>query len=179
MRVPARFWAYDKILARELSKDVIVPPCACTLKRTRKASMRPSAKPFSSATHGSVKPSPACEQWFGLVRLASCFFVAFVLSLFFLPGEAQAHGLHGSFGVTAPVVATDSATTIEVLGDSEASESKCVACCASSTCAAISIPETFDLFVASRPTGGFQAASAVGVRQMAQHGLRRPPRQNC
>ena len=140
--------------------------------------MRPSAESYPCATRGTVKPTPALGLWFGFVRLVACLVAVFVFSLFVAPGEVQAHGVHGSTGVTASVAATDGATTVGALGGFEVSTPDCVTCCASSSCAAVSIPETFDLLDAEAATGGFQAACTVDVRQMTQHGLRRPPRLN-
>lgn len=141
--------------------------------------MRQSAGSFPRATRGTVNPSPVAVLWFGFARLVSCFVLALVLSLFVAPGAAQAHGLHGSVKVTVPTAALDGSTKADAAGGSEMSESNCLTCCASSSCVAVFIPETFDLSDAEEAKSGFQTASTVAVYQMAQHGLRRPPRENA
>lgn len=166
-----------KIRAREVGSDIVFRPSASALKRAKHASMRPSARSFLRATQGTVKPSSAAALWFVLARLVSCIVLAIVLSFIVAPGEAQAHGIHGSAEVTVAIATTDDLAKAETLGSGETSALKCLICCTSSGCVAAFIPATFDLSGAEEAKTGFQTASSVAVYQMAPHGLRRPPRQ--
>lgn len=146
--------------------------------------MSPSAKPFMNETRGVAKPGPAAALWFGIARVVAFCVSVVVLSLFFAPGEAQAHGLHGSPGVIAANVDANSgaaggAAKAEALGGSGVSEANCITCCATSGCGAVAVPETFELFDAGPLKGGFHPASTVAAYQMARYGLRRPPRQTA
>lgn len=150
--------------------------------------MSPSAKPFMNETRGVAKPRPAAALRSGIARVVAFCVSVVVLSLFFAPGEAQAHGLHGSPGVIAANVdATDGAASgamgvaprADALGGSDVSEADCITCCATSGCGAVAVPETFELFDAGPLKGGFHPASTVAAYQMARYGLRRPPRQTA
>jgi hypothetical protein len=116
--------------------------------------------------------------WIGVLRIVSCVVFVLVLSLFAAPNSAQAHGLHGSQVVTAPIALTEAATQTVASDRSASSASKCVTCCASSACAAVSIPDLFELLDSDVPKNAFWAASTVETYQMALSGLRRPPRLN-
>ena len=118
------------------------------------------------------------KLWIGVLRIVSCVLIMLVLSLFAAPNSAQAHGLHGSQGVTAPIAVMDAATQTVASDRSASSASKCVTCCASSACAAVSIPNSFELSNSDVPKNAFWTASTVAAYQMALSGLRRPPRLN-
>lgn len=139
--------------------------------------MKPAASSFSTAT-GLFIRRPATALWAPLVRLILCFVAVLVVSLFAAPGKAQAHAMHGSTGEVAVNVTVDDASTVQELGGSEISGSSCVVCCASSVCVVGSVPDMFRSVDVGGRDGGFPTAKINVAYQRAQHGLRRPPRQN-
>lgn len=140
--------------------------------------MRPVAKSFPGATGGTVKPKPASEMLSELGRIFSGLLAALVLTFFLVPSEAQAHGMHGSLGMTAQIGVPEESSAAVTLGGAEPSALICITCCASSGCIAVSVPEPFTLPGAGAPNSSIQVASTIELCQMAQHGVRRPPKQN-
>lgn len=146
-------------------------------KRARHISMTRFAGAYQLTTISTAE-AQLPTLLIGMLRIVSCVVLVLVLSLFAAPNSAQAHGLHGSQSVTAPIYVTDTATQTVASDRSASSASKCITCCASSACAAISIPDAFELSGSDVPTNDFWAASTVEAYQTALLGLRRPPRLN-
>ena len=140
--------------------------------------MKPAAKSFPGATGGTVKPKPASELLSGLGRIFLGFLAALVLTFLIVPSAAQAHGMHASSGVTTQIGVKEESSAAVTLGGSEPSSSICITCCASSGCVAVSIPEPFALPGAGVLKSSIQVALTIELCQMAQHGVRRPPKQN-
>lgn len=128
------------------------------------------------AKFSTAEANPLQLLWTGVVRVVSCFVLVIVLSMFTAPSSAQAHGMHGSQGVTATNAVTDAETQAVSSDRTAISASKCITCCVSSSCAAVSLPDSFEMSNFDMSKNDFWAASTVPAFQMASSGLRRPPK---
>lgn len=122
--------------------------------------------------------APVAKHFFGLTRFFFGSVVFLVLSLLLVPHEAQAHGIHEPPGLSVPISEIVEPVDVLPLDSSEVSVSNCVSCSAASGCLVLYSAEIVYLFDACGSKDRFRAISTVVVCQMAQTGLRRPPRQN-
>lgn len=173
-----RWYDRDNFCARSPNKDIVkFRRVGFQVARSQVGMKRPVGSVLGG-TRGTGDPKPLSARALGLGRLIACIVVALVLSLFILPAEAQAHGLHGTLGETAQTVGDDATKQAVLRVGPEISPSSCVTCCASSGCVAVSVPEAFML----SDTGPRKNSLAVGPSLLAyptaQYGVRRPPRQS-
>ncbi|MFC0339529.1 hypothetical protein [Paracoccus niistensis] len=124
---------------------------------------------------GTVQPIRTLGPWVGIGRLFACFALALVLALVISPGEARAHGLHGSPAPVAQTVETSSVAQATSSGAEKIPASDCMTCCTSSGCLVTNLA-AHDLDPADQPPGVYRAASVMVVYQTPPHGLLRPPR---
>lgn len=145
------------------------------LKGTNQIGMTTAVSSFSDLRGGAVYPFRTIGLWRRMGWLLLCLALALVLSLVIAPGEAQAHGVHGtSVSITqSPENATP--PQADSPDAAERSWSDCVTCCSSSSCLVTTLV-THDLPFADEPRDTYQSASIIVVYQASPHGLLRPPR---
>lgn len=124
---------------------------------------------------GTVQPVRTISLWRGIGRLFACFALALVLSLVISPGEARAHGLHGSSAPIAQTIEKDSLARAVLSDADEIPTSDCTTCCTSSGCLVTDLV-THELPPADEPRGTYRTASIIVVYQTPPHGLLRPPK---
>lgn len=126
-------------------------------------------------TGGTVQPIRTRRLWGGIGRLLACFALTLVLSLVISPGEAQAHGLHGSSAPIAQTIEEDSLPQAALSDADEISASDCTTCCTLSGCLVTNLV-AYDFPPADKPRSAYQPASIVVVYQTHPNGLLRPPK---